>query len=97
MTMMMMILMIDRTVSVELLSCYLEFKYAMSILFASVMPPPPPFNEVYRVPDAFLQCFRTAWKHAFSSVACCNATLKIQSLFRMVEVEVSGALVPDLQ
>lgn len=75
--------------------CYVHLVYICYVLKS----PPPLFNEVYRVPDAFLQCFRamTAWEHSFSSVACCNATLKIHSLFRMVEVEVSGALVPDLQ
>ena len=39
----------------------------------------------------------TAWEHSLSSVACCNATLKIQSLLWMVEVEVRGASVPDFQ
>lgn len=58
----------------------------------------PPFNDVYRVPDADLQLFAAtmAWEHSLSSFACCNATLKIHSLFRIVEVEVRGASVPDL-
>lgn len=36
---------IDRTVSVDLLSCYLEFKYAMSILFTSVLFWPHPHSQ----------------------------------------------------
>lgn len=72
---------------------FLKFICAMSILFTSVIFLSPPFNDVYRVPDAFLQRFgaMTAWEHSLSSVACCNATLTIHSLFRMVEVKVRGA------
>lgn len=46
---------IDRTVAVDLLSCCLEFKYAMSTLFTYVMFLISPFDDVYRVPHAFLQ------------------------------------------
>ena len=41
---------IDGTVAVDLLSCYLEFKYAMSILFTSVMFFIPPVQ--WRLPGS---------------------------------------------
>lgn len=41
-----------------------------------------PSDDVYRVPDAFPQRFKAtaAWEHSLSSIACCNATLKIHFL-----------------
>lgn len=112
MTMMMMILMIDWLIDCLIdRTCCCRFVVmlfgVLSMLCPSCLhplcflsrPPPPPFNDVYRVPDAFLQLFgaMTAWEHSLSSVACCNATLKIQFLFWMVEVEVRGASAPDFQ
>lgn len=52
--MMTMMMLIDETVAVGLLSCYLEVKYSMSI-FTSAMflnPPPGSYNDVYQAPDA---------------------------------------------
>lgn len=42
---------IDGSVCVDLLSCYLEFKYALSVLFTSVTFPLPHLSDVDRVPD----------------------------------------------
>lgn len=53
------------------------------ISFTSVMFLSPRSNNVYWVPDAFLQRLgaMVAWEHShFSSVACCNATVMIHSL-----------------
>lgn len=65
---------IDRSVSVDLLSCYLEFKYALSVLFTSVVFPQPHLSEVckiFRAPKALEQ--------SVSSVAYCNATVEVRS------------------
>lgn len=53
MTMMMIIGgLIDRTVSVDLLSCYLEFKYALSMLLTSTVlclhTPAPPTPQLFQ-------------------------------------------------
>lgn len=69
-------------VSVVLLSCYLEFKYALSVLFTSVMFPLPHLSEVYWVPDGLsAKSFwhRRSLEQSLSSVACCNATVEVHS------------------
>lgn len=70
--------------------CYVHLVYIRYVFI-------PCSNDVYWVPDAFTQRFgaMTAWEHWLSSIACCNATLKIHSLSRMVEVR--GVSISDLQ
>lgn len=69
----------------------------LSCLHLFCFDPTPTPNKDYQVPDAFLLHFEAmmAWEQSSSMVACCNATLKIHSVFRMVEVEVRGASIPD--
>ncbi len=86
MTMMMIILMIDwlidTTVAVDLVSDCLEFKYAMSILFTSVVFFIPPVQWCLPGSWCLLATFLavTSWEHSLSTVACYNAALKTNSL-----------------
>lgn len=73
---------IDGSVSVDLLSCYLEFKYALSVFFTSVMFPLPHLSNVYRLSDGLsAKIIRApkAFEQSLGSVACCNATVEVHS------------------
>lgn len=79
---------IDRTVAVDLLSCYLEFKYAMSILFTYVMflfPHSMTFTGFLMPSCNVLGQWRLGNIH-LTALRVVTQLFKIHTLFEIVEV-----------